>query len=211
MSYAVKVSKAQYRGDPGLFSFVGKALGGIANVVSKVVPGPIGAIAGLAGKVLAGNGKPQNPSIAKAAPIMPAINVASAFPVLQAAPQLPQQGNQYGLVNINRPQLPAMPMGPGNQTQSGFGGQSQNGAACQSGYHRNKSGYYSQRYGWVPAGSVCVKNRRRNPLNPRAASRAMSRLTSARKATRSIQKFFGGPRPSSAPARKGPCGCKGRR
>lgn len=206
------LQRAYHRGDPGLFSFVGKALGGIANVVSKVVPGPIGAVAGLAGKVLAGNGKPQNPSIAKAAPSIPAVNITSAG---FAAP--PPQGNQYGLVNIGGPQLapppmlPGMPMGPGNQTQSGFGGTASTSAPCQSGYHRNKHGYYSQRYGWVPAGSVCVKNRKRNPLNPRAASRAMARLTSAKKATRAIQKFFGDGRRPAAVARKGGCGCKGRR
>lgn len=209
MSGAIRIAKAQYRGDPGLFSFVGKALGGVAGLVSKVVPGPIGAIAGLANRVLAGNGKPVNPSIARAAPVT-AINVASSG-MFAPAPQLPQQGNQYGLVNIQRPQLPMAPPG-GNTTQGGFGGQQSTQVACQSGYHRNKGGYYSQRYGWVAAGSVCVKNRRRNPLNPRAASRAMSRLTSARKATRSIQKFFGGTsRPGGAVAKKGPCGCKGRR
>jgi hypothetical protein len=195
VSGSIRIAKAQYRGDPGLFSFVGKALGGIANVVSKVVPGPIGAIAGLAGKVLspaarpvASTGKPLNPSINIS-------TMGSAMPVLQMA-QPQQQGNQYGLVNINRPQLP---MGPGNTTQGGFGGQQSTGAPCERGYHRNKSGYYSKRYGWVEAGSVCVKNRKRNPLNPRALSRSMARLSSAKKAA----KFLG-----AVSIREKGCGCK---
>jgi hypothetical protein len=213
VSGAIRMAKAQFRGDPGLFSFVGKAI----KSVGKLIPGVSTAIniAEGVGSLLAGNGKPKNPSIAKAAPTLPAVNVSSAGMFAGPAPALPsmpQQGNQYGLVNIQRPGLP---MGPGNNTQSQPGGgswQTSTGAPCQSGYHRNKHGYYSQRYGWVAAGSVCVKNRKRNPLNPRAASRAMARLHSAKKATRAIQKFFGQThRPGAAVVKKGPCGCKGRR
>lgn len=195
MSGAIRIAKAQYRGDPGIFSFVGKALGAVAGVVSKVVPGPIGAIAGLANKVLtpgkpvASTGKPLNPSIN-------VMSMGSATPVLLAQQQQAAQPNQYGLVNINRPQLP---MAPGNQTQGGFGGSQSTGAPCERGYHRNKTGYYSKRYGWIEAGSVCVKNRKRNPLNPRALSRSMSRLSSAKKAA----KFLG-----AVSIREKGCGCK---
>lgn len=192
MSGAIRIAKAQYRGDPGLFSFVGKALGGVAGLVSKVVPGPIGAIAGLASKVLTPQARPV---ASTGKPLNPSINISSmgaAMPVLQA-----QQPNQYGLVNINRPQLPMAP--PGNTTQGGFGGQQSTGAPCERGYHRNKSGYYSKRYGWIEAGSVCVKNRKRNPLNPRALSRSMARLSSAKKAAR----FLG-----QVSIREKGCGCK---
>jgi hypothetical protein len=51
---------------------------------------------------------------------------------------------------------------------------------CPSGYHPNKTGYYTQR-GYVPKGSRCVKNRRRNPANPRANDRAISRVKSAKR------------------------------
>jgi len=196
MSGAMRIAKANLRGDPGIFGFIGKAVGAVAGVVSKVMPGPIGAIAGVANKLLAGNGKPVNPSISSAS----TGSVAVLKMTQPAMPALPQQVSQTGLVNINRPGAgPVLQMGPGNQTQSGFGGTSSTGAACERGYHRNKTGYYSQRYGWIPAGSVCVKNRKRNPLNPRALSRSMARLSSAKKAA----KFLG-----QVTVREKGCGCK---
>ena len=48
------------------------------------------------------------------------------------------------------------------------------------GYHYNKTSYYTKSEGWIEEGTKLVKNRRRNPGNTRAASRAMSRLTSAK-------------------------------
>lgn len=65
--------------------------------------------------------------------------------------------------------------------------------ACPSGYRPNKSGYYvADGNGggiWVAPGTKCVKKRRRNSLNPRAASRAMSRIEGAKKASRSLDRF----------------------
>jgi len=64
-------------------------------------------------------------------------------------------------------------------------GETGRGTGCPSGYHPNKSAYYT-RQGRVEAGSRCVRNRRRNPLNPRALDRSMGRLASAGKALRSL-------------------------
>ena len=47
--------------------------------------------------------------------------------------------------------------------------------ACPPGFHPNKSNYYT-RSGFVPKGSKCVKNRKRNPLNHRALTKATSRI-----------------------------------
>lgn len=55
--------------------------------------------------------------------------------------------------------------------------------ACPSGHHPNKSDYTLLDGSFIAKGSRCVKNRRRNPLNPRAASRAIARIASAKKAT----------------------------
>jgi hypothetical protein len=208
VSGAIKISKAAYRGDPGIFSFVGKALGAVAGVVSKVVPGPIGAIAGLANKVLtpASNGKPLNPSVTSAARALPptAINVlqSSNIPTLYSPPPLPQQPDSVRTSGVSL--FPGGPMVgtqtqyyPGNNTQSQNGG-ARPGAPCGSGFHTNKTGYYT-RQGYVAPGTKCVRNRKRNPLNPRAASRAMSRLSSAKKAA----KFLG-----SISIREKGCGCK---
>ncbi len=52
-----------------------------------------------------------------------------------------------------------------------------------AGYHVNKSDYFLKDGTFIPAGSRWVKNRRRNPLNPRAASRAVGRIESLKKAT----------------------------
>jgi len=52
--------------------------------------------------------------------------------------------------------------------------------ACPSGFHPNKSSYFTQA-GFVEKGSRCVKNRRRNPMNPRALDRAISRVDSGKR------------------------------
>jgi len=48
--------------------------------------------------------------------------------------------------------------------------------ACPSGFHPNKGGYFTLKSGFVEKGSKCVKNRRRNPMNPRALDRAIRRV-----------------------------------
>lgn len=60
--------------------------------------------------------------------------------------------------------------------------------ACPVGHHLNKSDYFLSDGTPVPKGSVCVKNRRRNPLNPRAADRAIGRLESAKKAVKRLNR-----------------------
>jgi hypothetical protein len=74
----------------------------------------------------------------------------------------------------------------------GNGGQAGNGAGmqicCPQGKHPNKTGYFTKKDGWVEPGTKCVPNRRTNPLNPRAASRAGRRLRSAAKASKWLQK-----------------------
>lgn len=53
---------------------------------------------------------------------------------------------------------------------------------CPAGSHKNKSAYWRRENGtwvYVLPGTRCVRNRRRNPLNPRAADRAIGRLRSA--------------------------------
>ena len=58
--------------------------------------------------------------------------------------------------------------------------------ACPQGHHANKSDYFLRDGSFVAKGTRCVKNRRRNPLNPRAASRAIARITSAKRATKML-------------------------
>ena len=54
MSLAVKSARFQAVGDPGLFSSIGKFLGGAAKVVGGILPGPVGLAAKFAGGLLTG-------------------------------------------------------------------------------------------------------------------------------------------------------------
>jgi len=62
------------------------------------------------------------------------------------------------------------------------------GMGCPSGSHPNRSSYMTMSDGFVEKGTKCVPNRRRNPLNPRAARRSMSRLTALSKEMSRLEK-----------------------
>jgi len=70
---------------------------------------------------------------------------------------------------------------------------------CPSGYHANKTSYFLKDGTYVPRGSRCVRNRRRNPLNFRALNRSISRVKQAHKTAQRIEKAI--PR---RPARRSP-------
>lgn len=53
---------------------------------------------------------------------------------------------------------------------------------CETGCHPNKADYFLKNGTLVLKGTRCVRNRRRNPLNPRALDRAISRIGSAQNA-----------------------------
>ncbi len=197
---SVLIQRAMYAGDPGLFSFVGKALKGVAKIGGKVLGGVVGAAKGLATGGITG-----------------AIGGALTGSGIVKIPKLPTTTNPV-LMGISGPlgRSTGMPVGPGFSGGGvsiggglqigpggvGLGGGLQigspgapatmvngNGQVCRG--HMNKTTYYSAaRGGVVPAGSVCVSNRRMNPLNARAASRAMRRLTGLSKAMRSTERMI---------------------
>lgn len=184
MSMALKQSKARaganfstlgaagFVGDPGLF---GSIFSGIKKAAG-FIPGPIGAVA----RTFFG---PTSP--APTAPILvrpptnfpgPQGHTLPTFPVnvFQEAPngrgQVPVPGTRGAIERFV----------PGGRTGL---------MACPSGQHPNKTAYWTKSEGFIEAGTKCVKNRRRNPLNPRAASRAIQRIESAKKATRSLSRI----------------------
>jgi len=64
------------------------------------------------------------------------------------------------------------------------------GPACDTaGYHLNKSEYFLKSGEFVPEGSRYVKNRKRNPANARATSRAISRVTGAKRYAQSLSRI----------------------
>jgi len=193
---AMRVAK----GDPGLFGFLGKAISGVGKVLG-VNKQTVGTLRDTAVGMLTGG--PAGAIMGAASNVWNTAKQPSTFAGAAAVNQMSLPG-----VGLTLPGLPSLPnmLGPGNNTQSQptdwNDKPNPSGTPCAKGYHYNKTGYYSKRYGFVPAHSVCVKNRRRNPLNPKAASRAMARLSSAKKASSFLSRFS---------IKGGGCGCRGQR
>ena len=141
------------QGDPGLFSFLGKAARGITGLVSNLGIPIISGAAGVARSLLGGRG-----------------------------PGMPQQFAPPGmpLSFQGRGQIPAP--GVAGVMQRAIPGGATGMQGCGNGTRPNKSGYYVQGGQYVAPGTVCVKRRRMNPLNPRALSKAMRRIESAKRA-----------------------------
>jgi len=79
--------------------------------------------------------------------------------------------------------------GMGATLRSPFAPQMSSGAGCSmSGYHLNKSDYFLRSGEFVPKGSKWVRNRKRNPANARATSRAISRVVGAKRYATSLQR-----------------------
>lgn len=176
MSMQIKLAKAQ--GDPGLFGFLGKAVGTLTGVATSFIPGPVGAIArGLQSKVFGGSPTPSALPAARALPALrPGPQIYPSYAPAPAGLPVPyQQGAGSAIVMPSNGQV-------GVDATPAIG--------CPQGYKPNKSGYYRRiRSPGNPEGSVfyihpksrCVKIRKRNPANPRAADRAVSRIQSAKR------------------------------
>lgn len=178
------------RGDPGLF-------GGIVGAAKGFITGGIGGAVSGGVRGLRGTG----PGIMATPPgIMPTISpITSRF-----GPCPPGQRRTSGGNCVTDRSVPVVPT-PGvrgavqRALPGGATGYEVMMPGSVSGYHLNKTDYFLRDGTFVPAGTKLVKNRRRNPLNPRAASRAISRLESAKKAAS---------RMNAITIRKTGCGCK---
>lgn len=194
------------RGDPGLFGSIGKFIGGVAKGVGKAAFGiakgafaatPVGAAITGAVSSLGANriGAPASRT-----------NVGSWQPPII----LPPPTGDFADPNIPIIETGGGGVGPGTAV-----------ALCNTrGYHLNRKGYWKDDgpmlpgAHWVPPGTACVKNRRMNPFNPRAASRAMRRLASLSKGMKTLNKQLQkvargtGAGRSYGGKRSGSCGCK---
>lgn len=166
----------QDMGDPGIFGWLGSAVKRGAGIALGSLPGG-GAIKTIGGAVLGGGGLGGRPP---AAP--PGFGGFGAGPSGGSTAMTPVSGtNRYGPGFVVRASTqPGVPA-----TEVGIAG------GCPRGMRPNKSGYYRRVPGtnqvvYVPPKHICVKNRRRNPLNPRALDRSMSRLESAGKALKRL-------------------------
>ena len=157
----------QYMGDPGLF-------GGILGALKG---GLRGAISGATGGILGGGAGPMRTREERARMGAPTMGVPMGLAPRGRGPGLTRQQRQAGVGGIRRPGVGGAIQRfiPGGET-----GYEVAQVACPSGFHANKSDYFLRDGTFVPKGSKCVRNRRRNPLNPKAASRAISRIKSAK-------------------------------
>jgi len=173
--------RSAMQGDPGLFGFLGDAIGTVTGIASRFLPGPLGTIAGAISSGLSG-GPGNGQSVQQTVPVSSTITsfAQERVPIDINFPFMGESGAGVTLFG----QQGGKGSGTALMKVNGNG----NGA-CPAGEHPNKSSYFLKDGTFVPEGSRCVKNRRRNPLNPRAASSAISRLEGTKKAIRRIDRF----------------------
>lgn len=185
MSLAIKASRMQAQGDPGLFGSIGKFLGGAAKIATGFIPGPIGGIArGLTSRLFR-----QPP------PPVPTVAPVSRFAGIQQAVQQ-RRSARRGARRTGRVRATLVPpsieleesLFPPAAQQLGATAPLAAGTqlACPPGFHANKTNYFLKNGTFVREGTKCVKARRRNPANMRAADRAIGRIESAKKLTKRL-------------------------
>ena len=183
MSLAIQAARAQ--GDPGLFGFLGKAVGTIARVGTSFLPGPVGAIArGVTSKLPSFMPQPQ----ARALPSVQTLPSVFTNRTFGAPPPTVARAKSV----VNGLELPFVqpPQGTFTPPTGQPGIDATPAIGCPKGYKANKAGYYrriktpgdpvGQVY-YIEPGSRCVKIRKRNAANPRAADRALNRIQSAKR------------------------------
>lgn len=152
-------------------------LGKITGTIGSVLPGPIGAAAKTASRIIT-PGASTRPS---ASTIPTPRTVTSSFVGIRAP--LVSVGRQ----TTTRQELYASGALPGAAAGSD---------GCPKGYHLNKTGYFTKSEGYVEPRTKCVRNRTRNVANGRALRRAIGRASSFdklvkrnRKSLRSLAKI----------------------
>lgn len=177
MSAAIKMARAN-RGDPGLFGDVGRFITGAAG---SILPGPLGAAGRLAHKALGGGkAKPKTDPREGRTPAQYQAwlkRQGGGRPGTGFAPQDPTQMPTPGVVGALQRFVPGGATG------------TQMTPYRPAGYKLNETGYFLKDGTYVEPYSKWVKIRQRNPLNPKAASKAISRLESAKKAIQKINRF----------------------
>jgi len=175
---SMAIQRAKYTGDPGLwdvFKKVGRAAVGMIPIVGPALQELI---------------PRKQPPIPQAGPgrvplPLPAMPI-STMPITRMPVSLAPNG---GNGPLKTPGLGGFMerLLPGGAT--GFMGGNGNGACDTAGYHLNKSAYFLMSGEFVPERSRYVRNRKRNPANARATSRAISRITGAKRYASSLSRI----------------------
>ncbi len=184
-SAGVMMSRRGFQGDPGIFSFLRDVVGGAASIAGGILPGIGGDILTKAGSLISGTntvvGRPV--SVAAARPTVVAVDasITSAF-----QEKFPGKVGPFDLdiFGAGQPGASLSLFGPNGSTAV----PAPANGKCMGGFHLNKASYFLKNGTRIEKGTVCVKNRRRNALNDRAASNAIKRLEGARKAIKNIQR-----------------------
>ena len=167
MSMMIGRARASSMGDPGLFDIVKRGLG----YAAKTALGMTG-FGGAAGAIQTAVG-PRTPR---------AVNGARP-PVRPAVPQV--MVPRPGVVGRVQRFIPGGATGtiaaPVSSVWGSNGANGANGLACESGFRPNKTSYFLKDGSFVEAGSRCVRRRQRNPMNPRALSRAIGRIDAGKR------------------------------
>ena len=163
----------EYMGDPGLF-------GGLAGALRGAIRG---GLVGATGGILGGRAGAMRTREERARMGVPTMGVPMGLAPRGRGPGRTRQQQRAGVGGRKRAGVTGAVQRflPGGET-----GYEVAQVACPSGFHANKSDYFLRDGTFVPKGSKCVRNRRRNPLNPRAASRAISRIKSAKNAAKML-------------------------
>lgn len=163
MSLSIKSARMANRGPANM-------QGGI---LGDLFGGAVGAVKGAVGAVFRG-GNPLTGAIGGA------VRGFVGKPAPVALPPMPMPGTGSAMLYPAPGQFIAGPNGNGKNRPYAV---SPAGTviACPKGTHANESDYFLKDGSYVAAGSRCVKNRRRNPMNPRALGRAIARVESGKR------------------------------
>jgi len=196
---SMAINRASYTGDPGIFDIFQK----VAAVGAGFIPGVGSTLSqyisniGIRGPTVAGPG--SVPTFSEKTLAGTRVHLGHGHSGATGGHEwLTQQlaraaGGPMGIVNgqIPAPGIPAWLQRaiPGGRTgmMAAPNGAAMNGT--MGGYHLNKSNYFLMSGEFVAAGTRWVKNRKRNPANARATSRAISRIGGAKKYTDSLSRI----------------------
>lgn len=194
---SMAIQRSRHQGDPGLFGFLGKAAKKLGRTALGFAGGGVGAATG----AFLGRGR-QTPSTRgiKNPQVRRLVEQGLSKEEARRRVVAQKRGRQDQPFGISFPAP-----GPGNIRLQPFriapGGEpflQRTGAqqipegfklACPGGFHPNKSDYFTKSEGFIPEGTKCVKNRRRNPANPRALDRALSRLNMAKRLQNKLRQY----------------------
>ena len=168
----------------GIFGTIGRILGGAAT--GFLGGGPVGAVRG-AFRGIAGPAAPPT----FAAPSLPqdvreALRIQAPGGTL-GLPGGPMIGLEGGALTLTRRRQGVQAADQRFALPADLAGRPAIG--CQSGFHPNKTAYFLRDGTFVAPESRCVRNRKRNPMNPRALSRAIARVESGKRVAKRLSRI----------------------